>query len=481
MRCAPLVLLVLAACTGSGGGSNPPAAAPAPGTTPCPWAGTASSARADLGESANVSLLLVERAGKHTTVTVNAVVDSAPGVFTTGVQGMQLVLGPYEQKLLRQFGFSAGPGTFTRQLTFSSSIRCDNEAVPITAELVFGDGSYDAGPDVINFGYARVNDTTTDFVELINASRGAVSFGLSVADAGPFHFRAEGGGAGYATSIVVPAKTTAAVPVSFAPPTQGTFSSTLQVTAGTMFSKSLALTGVEGGGFIGASPSPVDFGSVPYMATAQSQATLRRLVDLHNVGRHPPGFDDAGTVELPGDGQGNLAISFTSPAAVTIAARWLDGGSWSGSALSLRPDEHALISVSVTPASLGTFTSRAKLGPARISIQGQSQSLPPCSVAVSPSGAEPLVVPLDGGTSTVTFSNIGADVCLVYEIALDPPDAWFELTGLTNSDVTVAAGESFDLNIRATALAFPDAGAALTFRYSSATMQSRSLQIVAAP
>lgn len=472
MRRLFLGLLSVVACTqGGGGGGNAPQARPVVTPKPCPWSGGGVTTDGDLSESVNVSILLVERDGKDTTVMVDRVLDSRAGIFTSLPEGTSFLLRAYEQKLLRQFGFADAPGTFTRELSLSSSGECDDEARPVLTQLTFRDGEYDAQPKALGFATVAIGSASTQFVALINDSNGSVVFELSVP---PGPFAIEG-----ALRLTVPARGRQLAQLNFKPIATGSASSTLTVKAGANFQKLIPLQGTEGGGRIVATPSPVDFGVVAYFPQAPASSSKSRYVVLENVGSELP--DGGGTFEFPGwpDRELYFNTSNNGPSPFTVKTYWSSGAPWTDGGFLLRPGDSATVRIDLTATTTGRFSSTLSLGSgARMTLVGDGQLLAPCMLTASPS---PLSVPLDGGVTSFALMNAGAELCQVHSFRLEQSAAWFELLEDLNLDATLDAGATLNVRVRATATAFGDAGAKVRFNSSSDTTPNQSMALIAVP
>lgn len=487
MRWLVIGMLGLTACADGGSSLSGPGA-PVRQQITCPWAESSVSTTADLGEVVDVSFQLVERNGFRTTVRVVAVEDSHP-IFTPEANNQELVLEPYEHRLIRQFVTSEQPGVVKRTLRLTSSLKssleCDEKDQPVVLDVRFQDGDYRVIPDALVFqpapvgttadggAYARASHATA---ELINNSRGRIAFALSIPAGTPFSL----GGVDNRTAWVEPGSRTS-ISVRFEPTGGGDFSSTLRVSAGSSFQKSVALVASEGGPFIVFTES-VDFGVVPYLPGAQIPPVYRRLMHFQNIGHHPTGRDAGGDAVLAGAFE-LFQLSGFQGAPTIFQVKWHSGGVWAQEGWRLAPGEEGTATVNAVvqwngPASDTWAPQTAHFEqPARFRLE--AQILPPCSTSAY---GFPLYVPLDGGFTDAGLINNGNSACIFDEFGLEQDAGYFELLEPEPfRSYSLFPGESLPVRLRATAQAFPDAGARLLLRTPSSGTTINSAPITAVP
>lgn len=470
-------LLFAASCSDRAGSSN----TEAPRTRVCAWAESDQFINAALGEVADLPLLLRERNGLKTTIKVLSTEDSVEGVFAGAPTGAELVLEPYERRLIRQFATSDVPVTATRTLQLESSIPCEGGTRPLIQSVTFADGTYRVEPDELTFapvpvatlpdgGVYSLNGSFRTLT-LFNDSNGAVNFELNFVPGSPFSISGE--------SVVVrrvEARTSAPYSLWFLPrEVGGQYTSSVSVRAGANFQKTVALHGAEGGPRL-LNPPEVDFGLVAYFPNANPPSSATRHFYVENAGRDPVGLDGGGDLVLPSGGA-NFRLSMTGTP-LELELQWVDGGVWS-SGLRLAPGETALLKVTFTPTGVGR-TDTALFIPAPYAtpmrVRADTQILPPCEQLVVGS---PLEVPLDGGFSDGGMRNLGTSMCLLDGFFLEQAAPYFQLISPTDS-VQLGASQTLPIVVRALPAAFPDAGAGLRFSVSSPN-PSRLLPVVAVP
>ncbi|MBI2377622.1 MAG: choice-of-anchor D domain-containing protein [Deltaproteobacteria bacterium] len=184
----------------------------------------------------------------------------------------------------------------------------------------------------------------------------------------------------------------------------------------------VGLGGAAGGPDIGVSPTTLTFGRVAIGTTAQ-----RRVV-VKNVG-----YSDLSVTAIEAD------LEVTGAFAVDRSTFVVPSGSI------------AVVEVSFSPRAVGSLTSSlvvksddADEPEARVALEGEGASLPPCDYTVSPDPMNfGLVQVLHSTTQGLRISNVGTTDCLLQHLEVLPGSSpAFRLVDGAVEELTIVAGDS---------------------------------------